>query len=72
MYFMELANKLKARKKEYTCIIDKLRQLHNKLSETEGIRKPDKIGGGNTIEKLEDLSTLYSEICNALKEQKQW
>lgn len=48
--------------------IDKLRQLHNKLREAEEIRKPDKIGGGNTIEKLEDLSTLYSEICNALKE----
>lgn len=48
--------------------VDKLKQLQTQLSDVKGISEPTQVGGGNTVQKIIEITQLYSEIGNALDE----
>lgn len=48
--------------------VDKLKQLQTQLSDAKGISEPSQVGGGNTVQKIIEIATLYSEIEDALDE----
>lgn len=46
----------------------KLEELRNRIAEINSVYRPSKVGGGDTVDNIEELADIYTEIGQTMDE----